>query len=376
MKTKSLRSMLAAALCCGFLSTVFAAVPQGWTEGFSGDVQAKAEKEDRCILLLFTGSDWCPACRALKKNVLETEEFLRFAEKELIPVWIDFPKKERLAPAIRKSNEQLLDKFLGANAAFPTTVLLDPKGKVLGKIVGAMSADAYLATIREMKDMPPAFQAVRDNRKDDLINLFESGVSADSVTKVSGTPLLLYAVTEKASDDIVSAILKAGANVNQADVNGTTPLHAAADAGSASTLELLLKAKADPNVSDRRGITPLALAIRSGDLEKVRALVSAGVSVNEPMLGGRVTPLILAVRVGKRNVVTFLLTKKADPNLADPEGNTPLHYAAALNDPGVTMILLQAKAKPAIRNKGGKLPSDLTSSKQVLDLLKAPAAKK
>ena len=376
MKSKALRTILFTAVCCSLLSAAFAAAPEGWTEGFSDGVRAKAEKENRCVLLLFTGSDWCPACRTLKKNVLGSEKFLRFAEKELIPVWIDFPKKTQQDPAIRKANEQLLDKFLGENAAFPTTVLLDPKGKILGKIAGNMPPDAYVAFLKEMKDLPPAFLAVRENRKDDLLKLFGSGVRPDSATNVSKTPLLLYAVTEKASEEIVSAILAAGAKVDQPDVNGMTPLLAATDIGSEKIMELLLNAKADPDLGDRRGITPLALAVSSGDWKKAKRLVEAGASVNKPILGGKLTPLLLAVRTGKRNVILYLLGKGADPNKADPEGNTPLHYAAALNDPGVTWILLQSKAAPSVRNKAGKLPADLTSHGQVRNMLKAPPAKK
>ena len=376
MKSQALRSILFTAVCCSFLSAAFAAAPDGWTEGFSDGVRAKAEKENRCVLLLFTGSDWCPACRTLKKNVLDSENFLRFAEKELIRVWVDFPRQAKQDPAIRKSNEQLLDKLLGENAAFPTTVLLDPKGRILGKVVGGMPADAYIAFLKEMKDLPPAFQAVRENRKDDLRKLFGSGVSPDSATKVSKTPLLLYAVTEKASGDIVSAILEAGAKADQPDVNGMTPLLAATDIGSEEVMELLLKAKADPNLGDRRGITPLALAVRNGDWKKVKQLVEAGADVNRPILGGRLTPLLLAVRTGKRNVILYLLGKGAATGEADPDGNTPLHYAASLNDPGVVWILLQAKAVPSVRNKAGKLPADLTSNGQVKNLLKVPPAKK
>lgn len=376
MKSKALRTILFTAVCCSFLSAAFAAAPEGWTEGFSDEVRAKAEKENRCVLLLFTGSDWCPACRTLKQNVLESEKFLRFAEKELIPVWIDFPRQAGQDPAIRKANEQLLDRLLGENAAFPTTVLLDPKGKILGKIVGSTSVDAFVASLKEMKDLPPAFLAVRENRKDDLLRLFGSGVRPDSATQVSKTPLLLYAVTEKASEDIVSAILSAGAKVDQPDVNGMTPLLAASDIGSEKIMELLLNAKADPNRGDRRGITPLALAISSGDWKKVKRLVEAGADVNKPILGGRLTPLLLAVRTGKKNVILYLLGKGANPNKADPDGNTPLHYAASLNDPGVTWTLLRAKANRDLRNKAGKLPVNLTTNGQVRNLLTPRPVKK
>ena len=368
---------LLTALVCGLFSAAFAAAPDGWTEGFSDEVRAKAEKENRCVLLLFTGSDWCPACRNLKNNVLETESFRRFAGKEVLPVWLDFPRNEKQDAAIRKANEELLDKILGENAAFPTTVLLDPKGKPLGKITGSMSADAYLACLREMKELPPAFLAVRENRKEDLLKLFTSGVPANSVTPVTRMPLLLYSVTEKASPEVVAAILDAGANPNQADVNGMTPLLAASDIGSESVVDLLLKAKADPNLGDRRGITPLALAVSNSDLKKVRRLVEAGASVEKPILGGRLTPLLLAARTGSRDVVRYLLKKGAAPNgHADPEGNTPLHYAAATNNAGVTWLLLQHKADAAKRNKAGKRPIDLTTDKEVRGILAKPSEKK
>ena len=376
MKISLLRTILFTAACFSFLSPVFAAAPDGWTEGFTDEVRTKAEKEKRYILLFFTGSDWCPACQTLEKDVLRSEAFLSFAQKNLLTVWLDFPKSGKQNPALRKANEQLLDKMLGETTSFPVTILLDPKGKILGRINGAMPAKVYLACLKELKYLPPAFQAVRENRKDDLEKIFSQGNTPVLVTPTTRTPLLLFAITENAPEEIVKAVLQGPVNVNQGDINGKTPLLAAADTGSEAVMDLLLKSKADPNCADRRGVTPLAMAIRNRDLKKVWMLVEAGAIVNKPILGGKMLPIHLAVRTGDREVVRFLLEKRANPNRADSEGNTALHYAAALNDAGMTSTLLRAKASPAIRSKEGKIPADLTSDEQVKALLAAPSSKK
>ena len=51
---------------------------------------AKAEK--KFVLLDFTGSDWCPPCKALKKNIFDTDKFKAYAEKNLVLVELDFPR--------------------------------------------------------------------------------------------------------------------------------------------------------------------------------------------------------------------------------------------------------------------------------------------
>lgn len=53
--------------------------------------------------------------------------------------------------------------------------------------------------------------------------------------------------------EIVSRLLRAGAEVNAIDRNGLTPLHFAAKYGNSRCVRLLLAAGADPNICSRRG---------------------------------------------------------------------------------------------------------------------------
>src|ERR1022692_742771 len=133
----------------------------------------------------------------------------------------------------------------------------------------------------------------------------------------------------------VKALLKG--NPDLIDKSGMTPLHWAASRGHKDVAELLLANKADVNARNTGptrlniGMTPLHYAAGSGHKAVVELLVANGADVNAR--SGRVTPLHLAARDGHKNVAELLLANKADVNARDNTGDTPLHYAAWMNQP-------------------------------------------
>jgi thioredoxin-related protein len=96
--------------------------------------QGKAKVEHKLVLMDFTGSDWCHPCMDLHKNVLTSQEFVAYAKTNLVLVEVDFPQKKTQTEELKKSNEQLSQKF--EVQGFPTVILLDPDGKQLSKSVG------------------------------------------------------------------------------------------------------------------------------------------------------------------------------------------------------------------------------------------------
>lgn len=122
-----------------------------WLEDFAA-AQAQAKKSKRKILIDFTGSDWCPPCKTLHRNVLAKPEFEQFAKKNLILVMADFPRSKPQSKAQKKKNQALAKRF--AIRGYPTIVILTPAGKVLSKEVGyrGENAAAYIAKIRKLKD--------------------------------------------------------------------------------------------------------------------------------------------------------------------------------------------------------------------------------
>jgi thioredoxin-related protein len=94
-----------------------------------------AKKEDKHILMIFAGSDWCRPCKRLKASILESSEFQSFAKKELVLLYLDFPakKKNKLSDDLMKQNENLADKY-NRSGLFPHLVLLDKNEEVIKTI--------------------------------------------------------------------------------------------------------------------------------------------------------------------------------------------------------------------------------------------------
>lgn len=106
-------------------ATAFAAPTEGWlTDLDKALVKAKAEKKP--IFIEFTGSDWCPVCVVMHKNVFSKKEFIVAASKKYVLVEIDFPKGDK---ALSEKHEPLAEKYKLNGAPFPMAVLLTPEGK-------------------------------------------------------------------------------------------------------------------------------------------------------------------------------------------------------------------------------------------------------
>jgi thioredoxin-related protein len=102
-----------------------------WLNNFDTAKEAAA-RDNKFILLNFSGSDWCAPCIKMKKEVFENEDFLSIAQQKLILVRADFPrsKKNQLTKEQIKHNEALAEKYNGLGK-FPYTLLLDSNGKVI-----------------------------------------------------------------------------------------------------------------------------------------------------------------------------------------------------------------------------------------------------
>src|SRR5688572_8300638 len=68
------------------------------------------------------------------------------------------------------------------------------------------------------------------------------------------------------------------------------------------------------------------------------------------------TRLVSAVKMGDATTAAALLAKKADPNAAEPDGTTPLHWAARNGDAALVDRLLKAGANAKTANRYGVTP--------------------
>jgi thioredoxin-related protein len=122
---------------------------QDWKANFD-DVLKSASNENKNILLIFSGSDWCAPCIKLDKNIWQSDAFKN--QKDWVLYKADFPKKKAnlLSNELMLQNKKLAEKY-NKDGNFPLVVVLDKSGKVLGKMgYKNISAEEYLSLLKAM----------------------------------------------------------------------------------------------------------------------------------------------------------------------------------------------------------------------------------
>ncbi len=92
----------------------------------------KAAKENKKILLFFSGSDWCAPCIKFKMNFINSTQFQTYSTGKLIVFNADFPRlrKNALSKEQTKENEALAEEY-NKKGQFPLVLLLSSDGKIL-----------------------------------------------------------------------------------------------------------------------------------------------------------------------------------------------------------------------------------------------------
>ena len=114
-----------------------------------------------------------------------------------------------------------------------------------------------------------------------LKNMLGIVILVVSLCSVSIYSMDIFEAARTGNIDRVRELIAAGANVNQQDIDGWTPLHLAAYNGHQAVVQALIAAGADVNQQDNDGRTPLHRAACYGHQEVVQALIAAGANVNQ-----------------------------------------------------------------------------------------------
>ena len=131
------------------LSLPAAQAADGWLVDFE-KAKAQAAKEEKSILMEFTGSDWCPPCKALAKNVLTQDVFKTEMPKNFVLLKLDSPRdKSKQTPEEIEQYKVLAAKY--SIQGVPTIFLADAKGRPYYQTVGYSGdpADKYVANLKE-----------------------------------------------------------------------------------------------------------------------------------------------------------------------------------------------------------------------------------
>jgi uncharacterized protein len=157
--------------------------------------------------------------------------------------------------------------------------------------------------------------------------------------------------------------VRAGADVNAAQPDGTRPIHWAIFRLDHELLQALIAKKARVNGANEFGATPIAEAAKLADATMVKMLLDAGAEPEGANADGQ-TALMLAIKTGELPVVDMLLKAGANVNAVEKfENQTPLMWAAtAPKNAGAMVKLLLAKgASVKARAKFTDWPAQITS---------------
>ena len=161
-------------------------------------------------------------------------------------------------------------------------------------------------------------------------------------------PVVLDAV--KTGDHaLLRSLIQKKADVNAADVDGTTALDWAAYRNDLEAAGLLLRANANVNAATDLGVTPLWLASQNGSAAMVERLLEAGANANAALFSGE-TPFMVAARAGYPEVVEQLLDKGANVNTHGSRGQTALMWAVSEKHPDVVKVLIAHHADLQLRS--------------------------
>ncbi len=198
----------------------------------------------------------------------------------------------------------------------------------------------------------------------------------DRANVAGSTPLIQAALAYRS--EVAKWLVDAGADVGPANAHGETALSAAAFSGDVELATKLLAHKARPDTIDETGKSVIVYAAARGATEIVEMLLDAGVDPNAryradltALMWAAGHPDNTAAEAGLRTV-KLLLSRGAKVDLLDDRGRSALMIAASLSHKAIAQTLIEAGADRALRDKTGNNAADLAASPEIKAIVAGP----
>jgi uncharacterized protein len=212
---------------------------------------------------------------------------------------------------------------------------------VLGLIVGA----ALVATATASDAIGPLLaEAATEGRLERVRELIHAGAPLNWQDREGRTALLL--AVDKDRTAVALALIEAGASINMQAANRDTPWLLAGARGRTEILRRMIPAGPDLTIRNRFGGNALIPACERAHVEAIELLLTTAIDVNHVNNLGW-TCLLEIVILGQggsrhQQAARLVLAAKADPNLADKDGITPLAHARTRGQAEVARLIEQA----------------------------------
>jgi uncharacterized protein len=231
--------------------------------------------------------------------------------------------------------------------------------------------DQGLDVHEKMGGFSPLMLAARHNKNAGIIGaLMKAGADVNEKTIDGSTSLTLAAQFNKNSAVVIS-LLRGGAAVNDKTIKVQTALMLAVQYNqNPDVINALIDAGADVKIGDATGMTPLMYAAAFGNTpDLITALLKAGADIEAKDGLTDETPLMFAIQYNKRNpaMMTALIIAGSDVNAHTKRGLTPLIIAIWFHQtPAVITELLKAGAHVREKDDNGRTALDWARNNEEL----------
>ncbi len=193
------------------------------------------------------------------------------------------------------------------------------------------------------------------------------------LNSVKQTPLILVAGIkfEQNNEKTLKALLDRGANVNQKDENGYTPLTTALNSRlDSNCIDLLLARGADPNLAGSWG-TPLNTSMPYETAYCMKALLKAGARVGTGKDLTTKPYVVFAAEISDLDLIKLLIQKGANVNIKGGQNETALLIAVQKRDSEIASFLVSHGADVNAKDAGGVTAMKLATKSGDKDLIEA-----
>lgn len=218
---------------------------------------------------------------------------------------------------------------------------------MLRSLVAAVSLLALSgAALAGPEDDAALLRAAEANDTDAALAALRAGADPDAAD-VDGTRALHWAAHHE-DVELARRLLREGADPNVPNLYGALAMQEAAAQGNAEMIRVLLRGGADADSRNAEGQTALMAVARTGRLEPARVLIEAGANVNARENWGGQTALMWAVVQRHPEMVRLLIGAGADVNARATERDWERHVTAEprikeLHTAGLTPLLYAAR---------------------------------
>lgn len=353
------------------------AAPKGWSTDLE-ELKGKQKSDpDAVLAVLFAGRDQ----EKLQKEVFDTPAFAKLVrEKKLLLAYVppdqpaqkDEKTKKGKAPAGKDTDPAAMRKKYRVNSINCTLLLLDEKGRTIGRLTRFEPAVPYTVRIRKyLAPVPEIIRIARANNLKKMIKYLEANPGEIDATDAFGATAV-YEAVRRNNLKMLEYLFGKRANPNRKGDLGYSPIMVWSQRNQKNTAvgDLLLRNGAAIDARDELDRTALMIAIQANAADTAKWLLDRGAQVNAFDERGN-TPLIYAIRRKNLEMVKMLCQYRARVGQADKVNNTPLHIAAMMPDglPYV-QILLKYGARPNVRNNRKQTPFMVARDAKAKELLK------